>query len=301
MTAKQLKNQKEAASYIGVSDTTLRGYMKAGRIKYIKNSSGVYYSLIELDKLKKELEDKKPKKAGAVKVVGGIGNAKQKEAETIPEAKPEPKEAEELSEIEELLSRTLSEEERILREKRKQFQYILDRTPPKSWVKQLEGENTSEGKPVFDLPIEKVELMLTRIFSDWRTEITDVKQLFKECVTVTVDLHYLDVFGVWRKRSGVGAVHVGGEANAKTAVPVAKALAVKNAAKEIGRIFGRDLNRNITEVALEVKKSSIVVEYLERIKSAKDWEELERLKPKVLEIGNEELITAYNSREFDFE
>lgn len=107
-----------------------------------------------------------------------------------------------------------------------------------------------------DLPIDKVEYLLDRIFQKWKVEVLDVKQIFNS-VTVTVRLHYLDPVSLeWQFHDGVGAKSVQTDkgfsaadlahikdAAVQMALPSAKTYAIKDAADHIGELFGRSLNR----------------------------------------------------------
>jgi len=128
---------------------------------------------------------------------------------------------------------------------------LLNQKPPASWVKQHPF-----AKGVSYLPIDKVEFLLTRIFQQWRVEVLSTAQLFNS-VAVTVRLHYLNpVTGTWQYHDGVGAVGVQTNAGASAsdlsaikqdaimkALPAAKSYAVKDAAENLGAIFGANLNR----------------------------------------------------------
>jgi hypothetical protein len=128
---------------------------------------------------------------------------------------------------------------------------LLNQQPPAAWVKQHPF-----AKSVTYLPIDKVEFLLTRIFQQWRVEVLSTSQLFNS-VAVTVRLHYLNpTTGQWQYHDGVGAVGVQTNAGASAsdlsaikqdaimkALPAAKSYAVKDAAENLGSIFGANLNR----------------------------------------------------------
>jgi len=101
-----------------------------------------------------------------------------------------------------------------------------------------------------------VRYMLRRIFRSYWTEVLEIKQMFNG-VQCTLRLHYLDPVDGWKHEDGVGFAELQTEkdsgvlkpdfSNVKPgagvkAVPIAKSFALKNAAKEIGEIFGSSLN-----------------------------------------------------------
>lgn len=135
--------------------------------------------------------------------------------------------------------------------KRDQFLQVVNQDPPAEWVKPH-----PIAKGVVYMPIERIELLLTRIFQEWWVEILREGQLANS-LFVTVRLHYKDpIDGEWRKQDGTGAAPIKtdkGESPANmsaikndavmTGLPAAESFAIKDAAEKIGRLFGKDLNR----------------------------------------------------------
>jgi len=127
---------------------------------------------------------------------------------------------------------------------------LLNQQPPESWVKKHPFAKT------LYIPIERVEFLLTRIYQNWRVEVLDSKALFNS-VAVTIRLHYCDpITGQWSYQDGVGAMSVQTDKGASAsdlsaiksdaimkALPAAKSYAVKDAAEQLGVIFGKNLNR----------------------------------------------------------
>lgn len=134
---------------------------------------------------------------------------------------------------------------------RDQFLQVVNTIPPASWVK-----DHPIAKGVKYMPIERIELLLTRIFQEWHVEIKREGQLANS-IYVTVRLHYKDpIDGEYRWQDGTGAAPLKtdkGETAANlaaikndavmTGLPAAESFAVKDAAEKIGRLFGKDLNR----------------------------------------------------------
>ena len=106
------------------------------------------------------------------------------------------------------------------------------------------------------MPIERIEFLLTAIFTKWRVEIKDAKIVANSFVT-TVRLHYLDpVTCQWDWQDGIGASPLQTDSGAGAidfnkiksaavmmAAPAAESYAVKDAAEKLGKLFGKDLNR----------------------------------------------------------
>ena len=135
--------------------------------------------------------------------------------------------------------------------KRDQFLQVVNTPPPNAWIKEHPF-----AKGVKYMPIERIELLLTRIFQEWRVEIKREGQL-AQSLFVTVRLHYLDPKdGECRWQDGTGAAPLKTDKGASaadlasikndavmTGLPAAESFAVKDAAEKIGRLFGKDLNR----------------------------------------------------------
>lgn len=127
----------------------------------------------------------------------------------------------------------------------------LDQEPPPSFIR-------TKGN-IADIPIDKVEFLLTKIFQQYKVEVIDYKIMFNSA-TVQVRLHYLNpLTGEWLYHDGLGAVGIQTDAGASAsdmgaiksdgvmkALPAAKSYAIKDAADHLGKIFGKDLNRKDT-------------------------------------------------------
>lgn len=135
-----------------------------------------------------------------------------------------------------------------------EFLSVVNQEPPKQFVK-----DHPLAKGVKYIPIDRVELMLTKIFQQWRVEITSSGQLLNS-VFVNVRLHYKHpISKEWTFQDGTGAMAIQTD-QGKTAadlaaiksnaimlaLPAAKSYAIKDAAENIGKVFGRDINRKDT-------------------------------------------------------
>lgn len=138
--------------------------------------------------------------------------------------------------------------------KNDEFLAIVNQDPPAKFVK---PHPLASG--VSYMPIEVIEMMLTKLFQNWTVEVLKTGQLLNS-VEVTVRLNYQHpITKEWLHQDGVGAVAIQVDkgknasdlgaikANAiMLALPSAKSFAIKDAAEHIGKVFGRDLNRKDT-------------------------------------------------------
>ena len=137
---------------------------------------------------------------------------------------------------------------------RDEFLEFINQAPPKQWIKEHPF-----AKGINYIPIDKVELMLDKIFQTWTVEILDTGQLLN-AIYVNVRLHYIHPITknkMFQDGTGAVAIQVDKGKNASDlgaiksnaimlALPAAKSFAIKDAAEHIGSIFGRNLNRKDT-------------------------------------------------------
>jgi hypothetical protein len=136
---------------------------------------------------------------------------------------------------------------------------LLNHEPDKKWLKpHPTAKKKVDGKtvPIDYLPIERVEYLLTSIFVKWRVEIKEI-QTIANSVVMTIRLWYRDpITGEMDYQDGVGAAPIQTRSGAAAtdfsqvlndgvmkAAPAAKSYAVKDAAEQLGKFFGKDLNR----------------------------------------------------------
>jgi hypothetical protein len=152
---------------------------------------------------------------------------------------------------------------------------LLNAQPPKAWVKEhpyIKGYKY--------LPIDKIELLLRKIFKEYRIEITGQGTAFNG-VWVTVRVHFKSpLTGQWSFHDGIGAAQLqtakgtspADLANINNgalsmAFPIAKTVAIKDAAQMFGNLFGANLNRkdivdftpdkNLTEAFFKSNKEKL--------------------------------------------
>lgn len=169
--------------------------------------------------------------------------------------------------------------------KRDELLEFLNQDPPKAWL-----EEHPMAKGVKYLPIGMVELLLTKIFQEWKVEILREGQIMNS-VTCTIRLHYRDPLSKeWTYQDGVAAVPAKTAKGTKasdmseilsdavmTGLPAAKSFAVKDAADVIGKIFGRDINRKGNLSFNASYKQSDDEKVLQSIKEATTTEELDSI------------------------
>lgn len=138
--------------------------------------------------------------------------------------------------------------------KQNKLNLILNAEPKKEWIK-----SHPFVKNLSYLPIERVEYLLTMIFTKWSVEVKEIK-LIANSIVATVRLHVQDpITGNVDYQDGVGAMPIQTSKGAgatdfdkmsssavQIGAPAAESFAIKDAAEKFGRIFGKDLNRKDT-------------------------------------------------------
>lgn len=140
---------------------------------------------------------------------------------------------------------------------------LLNQAPPAQW---LTEHPAIRGYKY--IPIEKIEFLLTKIFTRWWVEVRSV-QVIANSVTVTVRLYVINpISGETEWQDGIGAAPIQTDKGAgatdwnavktdgvQKAAPAAETYAVKDAAEKFGKIFGRDVSRKSTMDYNKILKS----------------------------------------------
>lgn len=127
---------------------------------------------------------------------------------------------------------------------------LLNQPPPAKWVK------THPMTKGAYLPIERVEYLLSRIFTRWWVEVRQTTCIANSIVC-TVRLYVIDPIGggeMWQEGVGAAPIQTDKGAGAMDwnhakadgvmkAAPAAESYAIKDAAEKFGKLFGKDLNR----------------------------------------------------------
>ncbi len=199
------------------------------------------------------------------------------------------------------LVKLIDSEELVKFQKIDEFLSIVNQEPPQKIVK-----NHPLVSGAKYLPIDKVELLLTKIFQQWYVEILREGQLANS-IYVTVRLHYKHPINGWTFQDGVGAspiktdkgfsaadmAHIKSDA-VQTGLPAAESFAVKDAAEKIGTVFGKDLNRKDT---LEFTPSYLSsFDFVTAIKNAETQDEFRDILAKLNPAEKKEATPLINER-----
>lgn len=152
---------------------------------------------------------------------------------------------------------------------------LLNAEPPTKWVK--EHPFITGWKYI---PIDKIELLLRKVFKSYRIEVLREGTAFNG-VFVVVRVHYLNpATGEMDYHDGIGAsqlqtkkgtspadlVNINNGA-ISMAFPIAKTLAVKDACDHFGKLFGSDLNR---KDAIQFQPDAEIIDRVEMRKKMLD-------------------------------
>jgi len=156
----------------------------------------------------------------------------------------------------------------------------LSQSPPASWIK-----THPYIKNYKYLPIDKIELLLRKIFKRYKIEVLKTGMLLN-AVETSVRVHfYHPIFEEWNYHDGVGACEVQTKSQTGSlmldmsnispgaismALPIAKTMAVKDACDHFGPLFGSDINRKDTvefkpDQELEKKASKAHTDKIEKL------------------------------------
>jgi len=170
--------------------------------------------------------------------------------------------------------------------KNDQLKVLLNAPIPKAWIK-----IHPFAKNVKYIPVDKIELMLDKVFQFWNLEVKNYQQMFN-AVAVHVRLHYKNpITGEMQFQDGLGAVQIQTKKDCSPAdlasinnnavmmaLPAAESYALKDAAEKLGDLFGRNLNRKDT-IAFKASRTdeSFTLERLKEI-----YEEKSKIIPSVI-------------------
>lgn len=160
---------------------------------------------------------------------------------------------------------------------------LLNKDPEPKWIEnhpfiKVKDPITGKKIPLQYLPIERIEWLMVSIFKGWRVEIKTV-QLIGNGVVVTVRVWFLDpLAGDWDFTDGVGAQPLATEKGAgatdwnklntmavQMATPAAESYAIKDACEKLGKLFGKDLNRDRNLGYNHLEKQAEKIKNLENV------------------------------------
>lgn len=168
------------------------------------------------------------------------------------------------------------------------------------WIKTKKSEVTGEEYQYND--IELIEDILS-FFGAWRYDIKQthfVQDKFGICVTIEIALYYTSKFSSFAVSYGIASEFAPSTKYLTLATPKAASMAFKNAAKKIGRLLGKDLNRGIENNELpsvvieKVSKQTTQERVIEQISKCKNIAELESFK--LLSNSDEVIKKAYTDK-----
>ncbi len=175
---------------------------------------------------------------------------------------------------------------------------LLKLNPPKEWIEQREIE-TVEGTKTYDyLPIDKVEYLLHAIFSRHKIEILSQSSGVSGA-WISVRVHYLikgETEYMFHDGTGAEPVSPKNQGYIRTAFPIAKSFAIKDACDHLGNLFGANLNRkDVVQFTPEVKATpnKEAERLIQMIEDCKKKNELIKLLHHVDEMNIAEVNEAY--------
>jgi len=209
----------------------------------------------------------------------------------------------------------LIESEKLIEfKKNDEFLAFINQSPPDGWIKPHPLASN-----VNYLPIDKVELLLKRIFQNYKVEILREGQLLNS-IYVTVRLHYKHPIEGWTYQDGTGAVPIQTDKGKNASelqwiksdaipkgLPAAVSFAIKDAADRIGDIFGGNINRKDTlefspMYMDDPKKVERIKNAIIQINDAKNTEALRQIFTSLGNLmANEEVIEAKDKKKKEIE
>jgi hypothetical protein len=126
------------------------------------------------------------------------------------------------------------------------FSELVSQSPPNEWIVEHE-----DFKGFRFLPIDKIEYLLRNILYDYKIEILREGES-ENGVYVCVRLHYRKhKNSQWVFHDGIGATNLEKKNNKlvenplSPALPKAEKLALRDASKKFGKLFGSELNKDL--------------------------------------------------------
>ena len=167
---------------------------------------------------------------------------------------------------------------------------LLNQNPHQSWLKvhptiKVKNDDNTYS-PHYYLPINRVEWLLSRVFTKWWVEIKSTV-LMANSVVVSVRVYVQNpITKLTEWNEGVGAAPIQTDSGkgamdwnfakshgVQIAAPIAESFAIKDAAEKWGKLFGKDLNRkDVINYDSLLKSSEITLDvlmplYNEKLKS----------------------------------
>lgn len=195
-----------------------------------------------------------------------------------------------------------------------EYTRLINTSPKPEWIVQEKG--------FLSIPIERMEWLMRKLFGLFRFEILKEPYVIVNTLVVTARVHYLHpITGEWEYQDGVGGEAIQTKKNTSfndlsnmipTAIemgaPNAYAMAKKSAMKNIGVIFGSNLNRKNagkidydqqtnSERELHNHKKRLIA----TISGSKSIETLMILKDQVEEMKDTTLMQEFEKKQREFD
>ena len=137
------------------------------------------------------------------------------------------------------------------------YEYIDSCTPPDEWIVELPSKAT-KGDSYKTMPIDVMEAAVKRIFGhawiDWiGNPIVSQDKNGRFATTVVVTYSYTSLDGHSGSVQGIATVSASDINMLELATPKASTMALKNAIKQLGGLFGKYLNRAADEADLPIE------------------------------------------------
>lgn len=139
------------------------------------------------------------------------------------------------------------------------YQIIQNTPPPTEWVVELPSRS-KKGDTYKTIPLDIMEGAMKVIFKDAQIGLISSPTFVQDksgrfAVTVQVNYKYISFDETRHKLPGIATVTVNDVQLLEMATPKASSMAVKNAIKQLGDLFGKSLNK--LEDELEIPEQSI--------------------------------------------
>jgi hypothetical protein len=156
------------------------------------------------------------------------------------------------------------EEFRSVRRISELSELISSSNPPDEWI--IELQSIANPKDKFkSIKLELLEAVAKRIFGYYK--LSDVSQPIivqdkqgSIAVTINVEIEVRWFDGTIRKYPGIATEVVSNMRLLPLATPKASSMAVKNALKQLGKLFGKHLNNEADDVELPIVESQPTIE-----------------------------------------
>lgn len=145
----------------------------------------------------------------------------------------------------------------LKRQPTKATEIVLNSNPPESWVIELQSISNPNEK-FKSLKLELMEAVARRIFGHYQIKNIQPPIIVQDkqgnfAVTVIVDAEIMSFDGELRSLPGIATETIGNVRLLPLATPKASSMAVKNALKQLGRLFGKYLNTEADDVEIPIE------------------------------------------------